>query len=403
MIASLYIHVPFCAGACDYCDFYSVAVQPEAPHLEENGTTDPRLDLFVDRLLADAEDLFRAFCLERVPTVYIGGGTPSVLGAARMKKMLEGIRKLLPVSADGRSLPDEFTVEVNPESVDEEFLRVCLGGGVSRISLGVQSFHEPSRRAVHRSGNLSAAQLEERLALTARYYPGAFSVDLIAGLPLQTEDGMQEDIRRLAAFDPAHVSLYALTVESGTPLEQNIRAPRPGIPLPPPADESDAMWLAGAACLADLGFRQYEVSNFAKEGKESQHNTRYWRMENWLGLGPSASGTVIDDKTGTGCRYTVTPDIGAYLKKKAAIREEKIDRVTLMKESLLMGFRYQNGPDTTLFKTRFGVELAHAIPRALEKWRNRKCLATDTIALNPNGLIFLDRFLIDAFEELDSQ
>ena len=201
MIASLYIHVPFCAGACDYCDFYSVAVQPEAPHLEGNGTTDPRLDLFVDRLLADAEDLFRAFCLERVPTVYIGGGTPSVLGAARMKKMLEGIRKLLPVSADGRSLPDEFTVEVNPESVDEEFLRVCLGGGVSRISLGVQSFHEPSRRAVHRSGNLSAAQLEERLALTARYYPGAFSVDLIAGLPLQTKKGLQEDIRRLAAFN----------------------------------------------------------------------------------------------------------------------------------------------------------------------------------------------------------
>jgi oxygen-independent coproporphyrinogen-3 oxidase len=169
---------------------------------------DPRLDAYIERLLAGAEELLRKFKLENVPTVYIGGGTPSILGPARMERLLSGMGILHDASQSA-----EFTVEANPESIDEDFLRVCRNGGVSRISLGVQSFHEPSLRAVHRAGFESRSQIEAKLALVARYFPGTFSADLITGLPLQTKKILLSDIKRLLAFEPAHVSLYSLTLD----------------------------------------------------------------------------------------------------------------------------------------------------------------------------------------------
>jgi oxygen-independent coproporphyrinogen-3 oxidase len=246
--------------------------------------------------------------------------------------------------------------------------------------------------------------------LVSRYYPGAFSVDLIAGLPLQSKAVMLEDIRRLLAFEPGHISLYALTPEEGTPLEQKYRAAQKnhnrsevsdGIHLTD-SDEIDSVWLAGRGCLIDAGFDQYEVSNFAKQGKRGLHNIRYWRMENWLGLGPGASGTLIDDSAGTGRRYTTAPDLEKWLACETVTGEEFLDRSVLMKESLLMGFRYTDGPDPRLFKRRFGIELARAIPKTLERWRKKGCIAEDKIALNSEGMLFLNAFLVEAFGEIGS-
>lgn len=282
MEASLYLHIPFCAGSCDYCDFYSLPVHPGGPGL----------DAFVDILLADVRDCLVRFAVDRVPTLYAGGGTPSILGAVRVKRLFAGLRSLLP------AWPEEVTLEANPESADEAFLRACLEGGVSRVSLGVQTFHEPSRRLVHRVGE--GRLLPERLSLVSALFPGAFSADLISGLPGQDEAVLMRDIETLLTFSPAHVSLYALTAD-------------PKLPGSPPDDEADRLWLQGRDALEEAGYAQYEVSNFSRPGKHSRHNIRYWRMENWLGLGPAASGTVIDDRTGTGRRYTVKADAGAYL------------------------------------------------------------------------------------------
>ncbi|MDR0376314.1 MAG: radical SAM protein, partial [Spirochaetaceae bacterium] len=132
----MYLHIPFCAGSCDYCDFYSVPVRPDGPEL----------DAFTGVLLSDVRDNLARFSVTRVPTLYLGGGTPSILGTARMTRLLAGLRSLLP------AWPGEVTVEANPESADEAFLRACREGGVNRVSLGVQTFHEPSRRMVHRVG-----------------------------------------------------------------------------------------------------------------------------------------------------------------------------------------------------------------------------------------------------------
>jgi oxygen-independent coproporphyrinogen-3 oxidase len=339
--------------------------------------------------------------VEKIPTVYIGGGTPSVLGAAAMGRLLAGFSGLFSGFSEK---PAEFTVEANPESADEAFLEACVKGGVNRLSFGVQSFHEPSRCAVHRVG--AASLLPERLALVRDMFASSFSADLIAGLPCQTEKILLNDIEKLLSYGPGHVSLYSLTVEAGTPLEKS--AARKNFPLPD-HDEADRLWLVGRDFLEKAGYEQYEVSNFALSGKRSAHNIRYWRMENWLGLGPGASGTVIVPGEGRGeakgCRYTVIPNADVWLQRsggeKAPEIAEVLDKLTLMKETFLMGFRYIEGPDADLFAERFGLGIEEAIPETLAKWRGRGLLQNNRIALSPEGLLLLDPFLIDAFGEAE--
>jgi oxygen-independent coproporphyrinogen-3 oxidase len=244
---------------------------------------------------------------------------------------------------------------------------------------------------VHRVGE--GALLRERLALVSSLFPGAFSADLISGLPGQDEAVLRGDLETLLAFDPAHVSLYALTTD-------------PPLPGSPPADEADRLWLLGRDALEKAGLPQYEVSNFAPPEKRSRHNIRYWRMENWLGIGPAASGTVIDDGTGTGRRYTADADIDAYLVRafpRDSITVEFLDRPTLMKETFLMGFRYAEGPDRERFGLRFGAAPEAFIPRTLERWQERGLLDAEKPALNREGLLLLNPFLLEVFEELDRQ
>jgi oxygen-independent coproporphyrinogen-3 oxidase len=317
------------------------------------------------------------------------------LGDRGIARLLKGIGSLLPEK------PGEFTVEVNPESADEAFLSSCGENGVNRSSAGIQTFHERSRRAVHRGGG--AALLFRRLALIARLFPGSFSADLLSGLPFQDRAVLLRDIDTTLSFNPAHVSLYSLTVEDGTALAERTRDRRGETGLPS-GEEADSLWLSGRDALERAGYAQYEVSNFSLPGKESRHNIRYWRMEIWLALGPGASGTIVDDKTGTGRRYTVKADVDAWLDRRAGppVTGEALDRPTLMKETLLMGFRFIGGPDTALFRQRFGREIGQVIPRTVAAWRDRGLFQEDRTALTKKGLLFLNSFLVDAFLEMEA-
>jgi oxygen-independent coproporphyrinogen-3 oxidase len=377
--ASLYLHIPFCASKCAYCDFYSVPCRRD----------DPRLDVLVERLLDDAGRWVHDFGINRIPTLYIGGGTPSLLGAARIARLLTGLGRLW------QEAPDELTVELNPESLDEAFLMACRNNGVTRISVGVQSFHEPSRAAIHRAG--SAALALECLDLIRRVFGTAFSADLITGLPFQDKAILLKDIKTLLAYDPTHISLYALTLEPDTPLALMARQDKRLLPAP---DLADALYLAGRDALEQAGYSQYEVSNFALDKKRGAHNIRYWRMGNWLGFGPAASSTIIDDDSGTGIRYTWERNVDAYLAGRAP-HVEQLDQLTLMKETLLMGFRYIDGPDLALFQKRFGKPLTASIPRSLAAWQSLLVSSPSRCALSKDGLLLLDRFLLDIFAELD--
>ena len=408
MEASLYIHVPFCASACEYCDFYSAIAKPG----------DPRFVRYTATLLLEAERLFKTYPFAgvfplseystdlslQVPTIFIGGGTPSVLGAVEMSRLLSGLSEL--IARYSSSSPVEITVEANPESVDEAFLSAIREGGVTRLSMGVQTLYSPSRRAVNRLGDETLVY--RKLSLSSKYFPGAFSVDLMSGLPFQDEKVILNDIAAVLLYKPVHVSLYALTSKLKTTLAS------------PDQDEADKLWILGRDTLEKAGFSQYEVSNFCLPGKESLHNIRYWRMYNWLALGPAASGTIINDRTGTGFRYTIPHDVDAWLSAKGyrfsrnqkrwrpdtsgvvRLKTEELDTITLMKESLLMGFRYIKGLDEELFRRRFRLGLVDLIPKTLASWRNQGTLQKSGLALTKEGLLFLDRFLIEAFEELDA-
>jgi oxygen-independent coproporphyrinogen-3 oxidase len=316
-----------------------------------------------------------------------------------MERLLDGLQALLKPMTKA---PAEFTVEANPESADEDFLKACVSKGVSRLSLGVQTFHEPSRLAVMRHGG---DMLEERLALAAEYFPGAFSVDLITGLPHQSAAIVQNDIKRVLAFNPAHISLYSLTLEPQTPLWEKVSQRGEAALSLPFGDEADNLWIAGRDELEKNGFPQYEVSNFAPPEKTCAHNIRYWHMENWIGAGPAASGTIIDDASGTGKRFTYSADINTYLaapRIQSACVEE-LDKTSLIHESLLMGFRYRKGPDPILFRKRFGCSIEDCIPQTITRWRKRDFFEMENnMAPSREGLLFLNSFLRDAFGEVVS-
>jgi len=401
MTASLYIHVPFCSQKCDYCDFYSVPVNDA---VSDAAAPKALTDSYIDAVLRDIDEQINLFNITNIPSVYIGGGTPSVLGAERITRLLTAMKTLFantgaPVASGTDSA--EFTVEANPETTDEALLQACAEGGVTRISLGVQSFHEASRKAVSRKGGRE--QIENALALAALRFPGAFSADLVTGLPFQTEAVIKEDVKRLLSFNPAHVSLYGLILEPQTPLGRKAAA---NAALLPPRDEADSLWITGRDLLEDSGYGQYEVSNFCLPGKTCAHNIRYWRMENWLGAGPAASGTVINDATGTGKRFTYPSDIESYLRMPAprishAVVEE-LGKTDLIKETLLMGFRYREGPDDRLFKQRFGMAIGDVIPKTIARWSGRGFFQPcRELKPSKRGLLFVNGFLRDAFEELD--
>jgi oxygen-independent coproporphyrinogen-3 oxidase len=383
--ASLYIHVPFCASFCDYCNFYSVEAG-------DDSAGSGRMDAYISALIADVTRQCEYFNVKKIPTAYIGGGTPSVLGAGRIRRLL-GALNALPCFA-----PCEFTVEVNAESATEEFLSVCRENGVNRISLGVQSFHEPSLKLVNRAAQSSL--LEERLALVSSLFPEAFSADLITGLPLQTVKTVINDVKTLLNYKPAHVSLYSLSVEGGTTLEGKIKTGALNLPC---GDEADSLWLAGRDALEEAGCAQYEVSNFALPGKRCIHNNRYWQMAGWLGAGPAASGTLVDEETATAKRRTFSEDVDAYIKTPsvhAAVYEE-INRDALLRESLLMGYRVIEGPDARIFKKRFGSCFEDFIPKTIARWRERGFFYGESPTRDL--MLFLNGFLSDAFRELDAR
>ena len=329
--ASLYIHIPFCNTFCDYCDFYSI---------KKNSVNDDYIGAFLSVLINDIKYQIEYFNIKEIPAAYIGGGTPSVLGE-KIRTLFAALRAIPAFS------PKEFSVEANPESLTEDFLNACLEGGVNRLSLGVQTFHEPSRAAVNRAGSCASGSLiEESLVLSSKYYGSrnglSLSADLITGLPFHNEEIVKEDIKRLLAFEPSHVSLYSLSVENGTPLQEKLQSKTV---ILPDIDISDSLWLTGREALLKAGFEHYEVSNFAHNKNRCLHNTRYWQMESWIGAGPAASGTIVNEETATARRFTFVHDTDAYIREQLTMDNKKIvdleelDREAFLKDSLLMGFR----------------------------------------------------------------
>ncbi|HET6485740.1 MAG TPA: coproporphyrinogen-III oxidase family protein, partial [Spirochaetia bacterium] len=266
---SLYLHVPFCTDKCLYCDFFSVPRGSVPPSV---------ITRVVEQTVELAQTLWDASGRAPLRTLFIGGGTPSCLPPSLLRRLLG------PFVGQGVV---EWTVESNPETLSQAFLDECEAAGVTRLSLGIQSLSsellQRVRRRATREQSLSA------IDLLRRKWRGQVNLDFITGIPGQTQDDVGECLSVIQPQWPDHVSLYQLTVEPGTPLEAGV-ADR-SIRLNEPEKDED-LWLAGREGLLSRGFRQYEVSNFARPGRECRHNVRYWMIQPYAGAGPGAVSTI---------------------------------------------------------------------------------------------------------------
>lgn len=392
MEISLYVHVPFCRQKCDYCDFFSIPSNRASCVCPD--------EEYVRSVLNEIRFYVKKYSVSRWKTVYIGGGTPSQLGAKLLFELVSGIK-----NAVSDKTSDEFTVEMNPEDLTEDILDSAQKAGVDRISTGIQALDQKALDGVNRHCPLQTAI--SSLELLQKKWKKKLSVDFIAGLPGQTYSSFKKQFETVFNFKNIdHISLYSLTLEENTPLYKKIESGK----IKWSQQKTDRMWILGRKILKENGFIQYEVSNFARTGAESLHNKVYWHLENYIGCGSGACGSVYGEVSE---RWTNTCSIKNYenfwldFNPESEIPEsirqvEKIDLQTQEFEWLMMGFRLLEGVCSEEFKKRFGKSLEERIgvkDGLFFEWskkhlaRSYKKDGKTFYALNERGLMLLNLFL----------
>jgi len=391
---SLYVHVPFCTDKCLYCDFFSVPRRTVALSTIErmvNETT--RL---ARRLVESADTAVP------VQTIFVGGGTPSCLPPAQLETLLGSF---------GAMRAEEWTVESNPETLDEAFLDVCRRAGVTRLSVGIQSLNSRHLKTLRR--HATAEQARAAIALLQKRWQGDLNLDFITGIPGQTAADVREDLSVIEKGWPGHVSLYQLTVEPGTPLETMVDEGSIALNKP---EMDEELWLLGRDELVSRGLCQYEVSNFALPGHECRHNLRYWRIDPYGGAGPGAVSTLpaewaaraaarpaLAEHGQSVVRFTAPRDIPSFLQGEErfwGIETELVGPSDFLLECVMMGLRLAGGiPEETL-RYRFGRGFPELFPGLWEGWVARGlALPPDgSLRLSADGLLLLDRLLREVFE-----
>ena len=333
----LYLHVPFCVQKCRYCDFHSAAA------------TAATKEAYVAALAAHLREKSAYGADFLVESVYFGGGTPTVLSAAQLTLLLDTVRDCYHLAPDA-----EITVECNPVTGGEEMLAALRAAGFNRLSIGLQSANDCELSLLGRAHDFAA--FRETFAAARRVGFDNISVDVMFGIPSQTMDTLTSTLDAVIALSPEHISAYGLRIEEGTPfyLQQETL-------LLPDEDTVVDMQLLIAARLRAAGYLHYEVSNYAKAGKESRHNTRYWKCLSYLGFGAAAHSYF------GGERYAAPRDTALYVD---AIEKREFDRIELDKykvcgkeaqdEYVMLKMRLFEGIDEAEFYTRFGISFADA-------------------------------------------
>ena len=314
----VYIHIPFCASKCSYCDFYSLPNQDEL------------MGRYQKALIRHIEESAPQMAPYYIDTVYFGGGTPSFYGARRLCELFETLKTSARVLKSA-----EVTVEMNPDSVTKEDLHLLHEAGVNRISLGVQSANDDILRLIGRRHNYR--QVIEAVKLIRAEGFDNLSVDLIYGLPTQSRSDWADTLSNALALLPEHLSCYGLKVEEGTPICKYQDSPL----LPNDDDQAD-MYLYMTDVMERYGYQQYEISNFARPGRQSRHNLKYWQLDEYMGFGPAAHSYV------GGVRYSYVRDLKKYLdgvENGGSIVDEyeKIDKAESAAEYIMLGMRTTRG------------------------------------------------------------
>ncbi|MQQ66094.1 oxygen-independent coproporphyrinogen III oxidase [Streptococcus mitis] len=370
---SAYVHIPFCTQICYYCDFSKVFIKNQP------------VDSYLEHLLEE----FRFYDIQKLRTLYIGGGTPTALSAPQLEVLLKGLTKNLDLS-----VLEELTIEANPGDLDADKIAVLKNSAVNRVSLGVQTFDDKMLKKIGRS-HLEKDIYEniDRLKLAGF---DNISIDLIYALPDQTMDQVKENVAKAIGLDIPHMSLYSLILENHTVFMNRMRRGK----LPLPKEELEAeMFEYIIAELEKAGFEHYEISNFSKIGFESRHNLMYWDNAEYYGIGAGASGYV------NGVRYKNHGPIRHYLSAveegNARITEEYLSQKEQMEEEMFLGLRKKSGVSMARFEEKFGRsfdELYGEIVRDLVQ-KGLMQIEGDRVRMTKRGLFLGDtvaeRFILE--------
>lgn len=348
---ALYIHIPFCTNKCHYCDFTSYVLKGQP------------VDQYLDALEEEMKRTVASLPPERIETVFVGGGTPTVLTPPQMERFLQAVFKHFPIADDA-----EVTMEANPGTTDLDKLQAMRSGGVNRISFGVQSFDNGLLERIGRIHNVDDVYNSLDNARKAGF--DNLSIDLMFGLPGQTLEHLSDSVDRAMALGLPHYSLYSLKVEENTLFHKLYE--RNELPLPPEEEEFN-MFLLLMKKLKENGYGHYEISNFAKPGYESRHNSTYWRNEPYYGLGAGAHGYA------KGTRHVnlkgVQPYIEANRERLPRLEAYDIPKAEAMEDFMMVGLRLLEGVRASKFEEQFpGHRLEEQFGHVIDKLLGNKLL-----------------------------
>ena len=376
----LYLHIPFCHSKCPYCDFHS-------------GTDTGLTSRYTEALLLHMEDYARAAAAHDVDTVFFGGGTPTVLPVNRLISLLDGIFDTFTVRGDA-----EITVEANPATVTLSELKRLRRAGFNRLSMGLQSANNQELEALGRIHTFEEFVDSFRAARKAGFRN--ISVDLMYGIPEQTLPSFRRTLEEVVNLEPEHISVYGLKIEEGTPFA----ARKDSLRLPDEDTESE-MYFEAIRFLAEAGYAQYEISNFAKPGRQCLHNLRYWNCEEYLGFGPGAHSYF------GGRRFAFrrsTEDYIAAMEFPGCVEnllseDYEIHPADRLGEYVMLRMRLTEGVDTDVFAARFGVSFEKLFGKYLKLYGSHGFMEKSGRRwhFTPKGM-YVSNYILSAMLDFDS-
>ena len=364
----IYIHIPFCKQKCFYCDFCSFANKNEMQ------------GKYVETVINEIKNITHKEKYT-VTTIYLGGGTPSILNPEYIKNILQEIKSSFKILDDA-----EITIEINPGTVNEEKLKRYKEYGINRLSIGLQSANDKILKNIGRIHDYK--QFEETFFYARKCGFKNINVDLMIGLPTQAVEDVKQTLEKIIQKNPEHISVYSLIIEEGTTIEKLINENK--LQLPDEETERIMYWTVVNE-LKENGYNQYEISNFSKKTYESKHNTNCWKQKQYIGLGTSAH-SYLNKK-----RYSNTNNIEEYIKniqennisKNITIHEEQTEEST-MNEYMLLGLRMIQGININEFKQKFKIDPTIKYKEILEKLQKENLIqiTKTSIKLTKQGIDF---------------
>ena len=354
----IYVHIPFCVRKCAYCDFLSGPANKET------------IDNYVEALMNEIRGVPKwntpLSLFDNVTSVFIGGGTPSILEGAQIEKLLQTLREKFNIDANA-----EITIEINPGTVQRDKLKCYKKAGINRISFGLQSTNDDELKLLGRIHTYEEFLESYKMARECGF--DNINVDLISAIPNQSILSWEMSLRKIVELEPEHISAYSLIVEEGTPFAEQYGEGTPKHYELPTEEEERQMYRRTETILNDAGFHRYEISNYAKEGKECKHNLGYWERKNYLGLGLGASSLIEN------VRFKNIDDIKIYMEKSHNPSEtkeyvEELTKKEQMEEFVFLGLRKMQGISLVTFESIFGKMLMEVYGENIERMQKEQLL-----------------------------